>query len=154
MTPYHIEQITTDKRAFMPLLLLADEQESMIDRYLDRGEMFALIDQSQLIIAIAVVTREDNHTFELKNLAVAPSHQRKGYGRAMVKFICHHYSDRADTLLVGTGDSPHTIAFYESCGFSYSHTLPDFFTQNYDHPIIEDGKLLRDMIYLKKVISR
>ena len=45
MTPYHIEQITTDKRAFMPLLLLADEQESMIDRYLDRGEMFTLIDQ-------------------------------------------------------------------------------------------------------------
>jgi len=154
MTPYHIEQITTDKRAFMPLLLLADELESMIDRYLDRGEMFALIDQSQLTIAIAVVTHKDNHTFELKNLVVVPSHQRKGYGRAMVEFICHHYSDRADTLLVGTGDSPHTISFYESCGFSYSHTLPDFFTQNYDHPIIEDGKLLRDMIYLKKVISR
>ena len=154
MLHYHIEQITTNKRAFMPLLLLGDEQESMIDRYLDRGEMFALIDTSQITIAIAVVTREDNHTFELKNLAVTPSHQRKGYGRTMIDFICHHYSDKADTLLVGTGDSPHTISFYKSCGFRHSHTLPDFFTQNYDHPIIEDGKLLRDMIYLKKVISR
>ena len=37
----------------MPLLLLGDEQESMIDRYLDRGEMFALIDASQITIAIA-----------------------------------------------------------------------------------------------------
>ena len=154
MIHYHIEQITTNKRAFIPLLLLGDEQESMIDRYLDRGEIFALIDTSQITIAIAVVTREDNHTFELKNLAVTPSHQRKGYGRTMIDFICQHYSDKADTLLVGTGDSPHTISFYKSCGFRHSHTLPDFFTQNYDHPIIEDGKLLRDMIYLKKVISR
>lgn len=150
MTPYHIEQITTNKRAFMNLLLLGDEQESMINRYLDRGEMFTLSDSNQNTIALAVITHESDGVIELKNLAVRPSHQRKGYGRAMVDFICCHYSDQAHTITVGTGESRQTISFYESCGFTYSHRIADFFTRNYDHPIIEDGKPLRDMIYLKK----
>ena len=33
-----------DKRKYLDLLLTADEQESMIDRYLDRGDMFVLND--------------------------------------------------------------------------------------------------------------
>jgi hypothetical protein len=28
--------------------------------------------------------------------------------------------------------------------------LKDFFTDNYDHPMIEDGVLLADMVYLKR----
>lgn len=31
-----------NKREYLPLLLLADEQENMIDLYLDRGTMFVL----------------------------------------------------------------------------------------------------------------
>ena len=52
--------------------------------------------------------------------------------------------------MVGTGDSPKTVGFYEHCGFSYSHRVAGFFTQNYDHPIVEDGKLLVDMLYFRK----
>ena len=37
-----IEKITSDKKRFLELLLLADEQESMIDRYLERGELFVM----------------------------------------------------------------------------------------------------------------
>ena len=33
-----IDKIHTGKKRFLDLLLMADEQESMIDRYLDRGE--------------------------------------------------------------------------------------------------------------------
>lgn len=40
-------------------------------------------------------------------------------------------------------------SFYENCGFTYSHRIPDFFTDNYDHPIYEAGKQLKDMVYLK-----
>lgn len=38
--PLRFEKIITRKKRFLDLLLLADEQESMIDRYLERGEMF------------------------------------------------------------------------------------------------------------------
>jgi len=35
-----IEEVTADKKDYLDLLLLADEQEDMIDRYLDAGRMF------------------------------------------------------------------------------------------------------------------
>ncbi len=150
-----IKSITTDKKRFLPLLLLADEQESMIDRYLGRGELFVMYDKQETeAIAVAVVTNEGNGIYELKNLAVAPSFQRKGYGRQMVEYLCQYYADICHTLLVGTGESKQTISFYESCGFIYSHILPDFFTCNYDHPIVEDGKVLKDMVYLRKVLIK
>ena len=89
---------------------------------------------------------------EIKNLAVSPDAQKRGYGRAMIDFVARQHAGRYHTLLVGTGDSPFTVPFYEKCGFVRSHAVKDFFAENYDHPIIEGGVLLRDMIYLKKPI--
>lgn len=39
-----IRKITGNKKEYIDLLLLADEQESMIDNYLERGEMFIVDD--------------------------------------------------------------------------------------------------------------
>lgn len=39
-----IERITENKKRFLDLLLLADEQEDMIDKYLPQGDLFALYD--------------------------------------------------------------------------------------------------------------
>ncbi|MEG1758039.1 MAG: GNAT family N-acetyltransferase, partial [Oscillospiraceae bacterium] len=100
--------------------------------------------------AICVVTDEGNGICELKNLATAVAYQRKGYGRQLVDFICVHYASKYATLLVGTGDSALTLPFYRSCGFVPSHRIKNFFTDNYDHPIFEDGKQLVDMVYLSK----
>ena len=55
-----IKLITSNKKQFLDLLLLADEQESMIDKYLERGEMFALYDDG--LKAISVVTCEGEGT--------------------------------------------------------------------------------------------
>ena len=55
-------------------------------------------------------------------------------------------------LQVGTGDSPTTIPFYEACGFTRSHVVPDFFTTHYDHPIYDGGVLLRNMVYLQIIL--
>ena len=100
--------ITEDKKAHLPLLLEADEQEDMIDRYLARGEMFALEEEGRTL-AVCVVTDEGGGTLEIKNLAVQSDVRKKGYGRAMIEFVAKHYAGRFHTLLVGTGDSPLTI---------------------------------------------
>lgn len=146
-----IVQIKDRKKDYLALLLLADEQESMIDRYLERGEMFALKDEERTL-AVIVVTDEGEGVLEIKNLAVSLDAQKRGYGRAMIDFVAGRYSGRAHTLLVGTGDSPLTVPFYEKCGFVRSNVVKDFFTDNYDHPIIECGMLLRDMVYFRKSI--
>lgn len=142
----NIRKVTGEKKEYLDLLLLADEQESMIDKYLDCGEMFVLEDDG--VKAECVVTKESDVVYELKNIAVKPESQRKGYGKRLVEFVIAHYSD-CNTLLVGTGDCPSSLSFYRSCGFTESHRVKNFFIDNYDHPIYEDGRQLVDMVYLK-----
>lgn len=147
----NIREIAKEKRQYMDLLLLADEQEDMIDRYLDRGDMFLLIDTvTQAPVTVAVVTEEAPDTCEMKNFATAPAFQRQGHGQRMLEFLFAHYHGRYRTMLVGTGDVPHILAYYQRCGFVLSHRIPHFFTENYDVPIIDEGVLLDDMVYLKK----
>lgn len=143
-----IKKIEIDKKQFLDLLLLADEQEDMIDRYLDHGDMFALYDGD--LKSICVVTCEPNGTCELKNIATYRQYQGQGYGKHLVNYISDYYKGKYQVMLVGTGESPVTIAFYISCGFIQSHRVKNFFTDNYDHPIFECGVQLVDMIYLKK----
>ena len=107
-----LRKIDDGKKRVLPLLLLGDEQESMIDRYLESSDMFAMFDRRNVPIAIAVVSKKAHGQYELMNLAVAPCHQRKGYGSQMIEFICNRYKDSASELLVGTGENPATLEFY------------------------------------------
>ena len=54
-----IREINENKKEYLELLLLADEQESMIDRYLERGEMYVLYDAGE-VRAVCVVTQEND----------------------------------------------------------------------------------------------
>ena len=146
-----IKKVDNNKEEFMDLLLLGDEQESMVKKYLYRGELFALYDND--LKTVAVVTQEDARAYEIKNIATYKKFQGKGYGSLMIKFIIENYKNKSGLLLVGTGESSRTISFYKNCGFVYSHTINNFFIDNYDHVIIEDGKQLKDMIYLKMDFS-
>lgn len=137
-----------NKRDYLLLLLLADEQESMIETYLDKGTMYVLDDNG--VKAEIVVCEEGNGVLEIKNLAVVPQFKRQGYGRKLVEFVCGQYKGEYNTLQVDTGDSPLTVPFYERCGFKRSHIVNNFFTDNYDHPIYECGIQLTDMIYFVK----
>ena len=73
-------KIETNKKKYLDLLLLADEQESMIDRYLDRGDMFVMFNTDLEPVSSAVVTNEGDNVCELKNLAVSPQYQRANGG--------------------------------------------------------------------------
>ncbi len=148
-----IISVIKNKKRYLPLLLIGDEQENMIDKYLERGEMLVMEDANGATLSTAVVTNEGNGILELKNLAVEPRFQRKGYGRKMIACLRERYKDNFHTLIAGTGDSNQTVSFYKNCGFEYSHTIKNFFVDNYDHPIIEDGKTLKDMIYFKLRLS-
>ena len=146
-----IRKVETDKKRYLDLLLLADEQENMIDRYLERGTMYVLEDDG--VKAECVVTDEGDGILELKNLAVEPAFQGRGYGKNMVDFLVRTYKEQYTVLQVGTGDSPATIPFYESCGFRRHHLVKNFFTDHYDHPIHECGVQLVDMVYLQRELS-
>ena len=138
----------SDPMNFMELLLLADEEIQMIEKYLYRGEMFALYDDS--LKSVCVVTQESGGVCELKNIATDEKWQGKGYGSKLLNHIFSHYQGKYTSMLVGTGDISWIINFYQINGFRFSHRIQNFFTDNYDHPMFEDGVQLVDMVYLRK----
>ncbi len=144
---FRIAFTVSDKKRFMHLLLIGDESELMIDRYLDDGSLYVgFIDDVPVAVCVAVVI--DAGVVEIKNLAVMSRYRCKGYGRRILQYVESRYPGK--TIILGTGETPSTLRFYKSCGYSYSHRIPDFFTDNYPAPIVEEGIQLRDMIYLKK----
>lgn len=146
-----IRKVKGNKKRYLQLLLLADEQENMVDRYIERGTMYVLDDNG--IKSQCIVTDEGNGILEIKNIATVPEWQGKGYGKVLVDFIAEEYKGRYSVLQAGTGDSPMTIPFYEKCGFTRSHCIKNFFTDHYDHPIYECGIRLVDMVYLQKKLG-
>ncbi len=166
-----LHEITENKEKYMPILLLADEQEDMVLRYLHRGRLFLLVDENRTVndgaqqekqplctfeghpvAADCVVTEEGESLLEIKNLAVDPLYQKTGLGRKMIEAALEQYHGAFSEAQVGTGDSPLTVPFYEKCGFRRHHIVENFFTDNYDHPIWEEGILLKDMVYLRKAL--
>lgn len=145
-----IRELKGDKKQFLSLLLLADEQEDMIDRYIEKGTVYVLDDDG--VKCQCVVTDEGNGILEIKNIATKPEHQGKGYGKKLIDFLIMNYRETYSVLQVGTGDSPLTVPFYEKCGFIRSHSIKNFFTDHYDHPIYEGGVQLVDMVYLRRNI--
>lgn len=143
-------EITENKKQHMNLLLLADEQADMIERYIHSGRVYVLDDEG--VKSQAVVVELNENQLEVKNLATDPQFQGKGYGKKLLECVSQLYEGSGKELFVGTGDSPLTVPFYEKCGFRRSHIVENFFTDSYDHPIFEDGIQLVHMVYLKKIL--
>ena len=140
--------IKDNKKDFLDLLLLADEQEDMIDKYLHRGLLFALYDND--LKCICVVTDEGSGVFEIQNLATYPQFQGKGYAKYLINHVCNYCKNLGTTMVVGTGDSPLTVPFYEKSGFTFSHRLENYFVEHYDKPIIENSIQIKDKVYFKR----
>ena len=147
----NILRITENKKDFLPLLLLGDETESAVDKYLDCGELFALYDGE--VKCVCVVTDEGGGVLEIQNIATDRNHRRKGYASRLIEHIADTYVGRYDKIILGTGDVPSVLTFYERCGFRHTHRIANYFTTHYEHPIIEDGVLLKDKVYLERNIS-
>jgi len=144
-----IKIIEVNKRDYLDLLLLADEQEDMIDKYLDRGSLFTLYENNELK-SCCVVTDEGDDVFEVQNLATYEQHQQKGYGSYLLNYVCRYYQKLGRVMYVGTGNSQCILSFYEKNGFKFSHNIENYFLKHYSNPMFVNGIQLKDKIYLKR----
>lgn len=142
-----IKRIVAGKSDYMHLMLIGDESEDMVNRYIDRGDIFVGFVDDQAVSCIVIINI-DGETVEVKNLAVIPSFRKKGIGQRMLAYI--EQLHQGSRIYIGTGETPSTLRFYQSCGYRYSHRIPNFFTDNYPDPIVEENVTLKDMIYLYK----
>lgn len=139
-------KIDSDRSAYIPLLLEGDEDMAMLNRYLDRGDLFGLFDNED-VVTLALVTAEGDCA-ELMNIVTAEKHRGKGYGSLMLSYLSKEFSAYG-YLIAGTGDCSPARLFYEKNGFSLSGLRKGFFLQ-YDHPVIENGRMLTDMVLYRK----
>ena len=135
----YFREIKENKKQYLSLLLLADEQEDMIDRYINKGTMYVLDDNG--VKCECVVTDEGEGILEIKNIATEPQYQGKGYARAMIDFICRKYKGEFSVLQVGTGDSPLTVTFYEKCGFENLSVRKNFYDNPRENAVVMRKKL-------------
>lgn len=149
---YDIRPVTGDKKKWLDLLLLGDEDEAMIDLYLDRSSLYVLMEEGDAA-SLCAVTRESPSVIEIKNLATRPESQGRGYATALIDYVEKKYAAHASVLRLGTGETPEMLQFYARRGFVFSHRLPHFFRDNYAHPVIDNGILLDDMIVLQKPLG-
>jgi ribosomal protein S18 acetylase RimI-like enzyme len=132
---------------YLPLLLIADPDEQAINEYIFRSRIF-VCKKNDEIVGIAAVTKESSNTYEIKNIAVQKNEQGCGVGKSLILAIKAIYS--GNRLIVGTADtSIRAQQFYERCGFVKCGAIKDFFINNYDKEIFEDGLQCKDMILFK-----
>ena len=144
-----ILKIKENKKEFLDLLLLGDEEEKMIDNYLENGELFALYDDDLKSVCVLTSLKD---SYEIKNIATYPQYQKQGYGQQLIEFVINYCENKNHftKIYVGTGDCEKIIKFYEKCGFEKSHQINNFFVDNYTEPMFEEGKQLVHMICLKR----
>ncbi|MGN7478599.1 GNAT family N-acetyltransferase [Solibacillus silvestris] len=133
----------------MELLLLADPSEESISKYIDISEVYIAIEREE-IIGVYVLNEIAPSRAELMNIAVADSHQGKGIGKALVYHAIRAAKEKGmESIELGTGNSSiQQLALYQKCGFRMKGIIHDYFVQNYEEPIFENGIQCRDMVRL------
>lgn len=134
------------------LLLLADEEEDAIRKYIYNSSVYTLYDQEQQNpIAVVAISKVNKSEIEIKNIAVLESFRNNGIGSLLINHVKEiAYNENYTEIIVGTADSgKNQIRFYERNGFAKYALKKNYFIDNYSRPIVDDGVLLKDMVMLK-----
>ena len=149
---FQIKLITNHKDYPYDLLLLADETIHAIDKYLYESMVYVVYEMVKPI-AVFCLYPVNTETLEIKIIAVSSEFQGMGLGSQLLDFIKENYQQYPN-LIVGTADCGLAqIRFYERNGFVKYAIRKDFFIENYERPIYENGQLLKDMIMLKYTLN-
>lgn len=151
MSNIQIRKLHANEVPPLPLLLLADPSQRLVEEYLQRGQCFIGTLNGQIVgVYVLLPTRPD--TVELVNVAVDEKHQGKGIGKLLVNHAVQTAAEMGfRTIEVGTGNSGMgQIALYQKCGFRIVGVDRDFFVKHYDEVIVENGIQVIDMIRLSQ----
>lgn len=147
----NIFEVLDNKLNYIDLLLIGDEDINMIMKYIEKSNLYVL--KLEEVIGLIALCEYDEDTIEIKNLAIKKEYQNLGYGKMLIDFIEKTFRNKYNFIILGTGDSPLTIPFYTKLGFKRYEIIENYFLENYNHEIIENDVLLKDLIILKKKIG-
>lgn len=152
---YIIRALQQNEKLPMDLLLFADPSNASIEKYIHKSKVFVAVEDA-LVVGGYVLMEIAHNKAEIMNVAVAESHQGKGIGKALVqhaiksaRLLC------MESIEIGTGNSSiQQLALYQKCGFRLKEIIHDYFIDNYDEPIFENGIQYRDMVRLENYLHK
>lgn len=135
------------------LLLLGDENPDLLAAYLPRSQVYLLGD-SRNPVGVCVLQVRDAES-EIMNVAIAPEHQGKGFGRYLLGHVidvARNFAPRK--LLIKTGNSAiGQLALYQQLGFELEAVNYDYFLRHYPQPIWENGIRCKHQLVLALALS-
>ena len=134
------------------LLLLADEEEDAIRKYIYNSSVYTLYYKPQKDpIGVVAISRANESEIEIKNIGVLESFRNNGLGSLLINYVKEiAYKENYTDIIVGTADNGiNQSRFYERNGFVKYAVKKNYFIDNYSRPIVDDGVLLKDMVMLK-----
>ena len=146
-----IKKIKENKEKYIDYLLDADPSKEMINKYLNNSDLFVLYKDNE-IISLAVISIIDNEICELKNLVTMDKYRGKGYASRLLKYLFGTYKQKYKKMIVGTSEN--NIPFYVKNGFDrYYKTIKNFFIDNYEDEIWDNGIRCIDIYYYCKELT-
>jgi len=141
-----------DKEAIpYDLLLIADPSKAVIEKYIADSIIYTAHLKGEMV-GCYVLYPVDKETIEIKNIVVDEKFQGQGIGTILL----NDAMDKAKLngrkqIIIGTGNSSiGQLYLYQKVGFRITGIKADFFKDNYEEPIMENGIECRDMIVLTK----
>ena len=133
------------------LLLLADPSKKMVDSYLPAGTVY-VAEQGGVIVGEYVLLPIGEKAVEVKNIAVDEKLQGKGIGKLLLSHASHTAKSKGfRTITIGTANySVGQIYLYQQQGFEITGVRINYFTDNYEEPVYENGERCIDQIVLTK----
>lgn len=140
------------REKFIDYLLMADENEEIVEKYIQTGKMYSINDLNE-IVGVILFTFPTEEVVEIKNLALIESSRVKGYGNEVIqRAVCLFQEKGYRKIIVGTANSSiGNLTFYQKAGFRIVSIRKNFFL-NYPEPIIENGMRALDMILFEKIL--
>jgi ribosomal protein S18 acetylase RimI-like enzyme len=149
-----IRLLSQEEKKPYDLLLLADPSVLMLEKYFHQSSVY-VAELAGQIVGVYVLYPLDKTLIEIKNIAVAETHQGIGIGKQLLEHAITQAQEKGfQEIQIGTANSSiGQLALYQKNGFEMESIRKNFFTDNYPEPMFENGILVRDMVVLKRKLG-
>lgn len=146
-----IRKLSPGEKIPYDLLLLADPSIVAMSAYLSLAEIYVM-QQDQQVIGTYVLLAKDPEELEIKNIAVNPAYQGKGFGKILLQDAAQRArANGFKRISIGTGNSSIAqLYLYQRQGFEITAVKKDYFMTHYQEPIYENGIQCKHLIMLEK----
>jgi GNAT superfamily N-acetyltransferase len=152
MSGLSVAEHTGPRATLRPLFELAEDSSRELDAYIGAGRVLVARVGDAIVGHVQITDARAPAEAELKNMAVEPSHQRRGVGRALVAAAIELLREEGrSSLVVATAAADiGNLRFYQRLGFRMRSIERDAFTTASGYPpgLLIDGIELRDRVWL------